>query len=167
MDAVAGPYSYSTARPQGSVNNQRLTNEKFAQTYVPFDMCAGFRQRAVGNGGRCWDKRYDNFSVAIYIAVNTTRQLSDPQTLEQQYERISSQLEFDKVYLEVYRDHEFADERGVVAIKQFFAAKGIEVSAGVTLAAGGEAGSSARSTTKARGSRRMPPRRGAGRTSFR
>ena len=83
---------------------------------------------------------YKNFDVAIYAAVNTTRQLADPQTLARQYERVSSQLKFDKVYLEVYRDRRFADEKSLAAIKKFFAGKGIAVSGGVTLAAGGQGG---------------------------
>lgn len=83
---------------------------------------------------------YRNFAVAIYIAVNSTRQLADPQTLERQYARVSSQLRFDKVYLEVYRNGVFADEASLAKIKKFFAAHGIAVSGGVTLAAGGHGG---------------------------
>ena len=83
---------------------------------------------------------YKHFAVAIYITVTSTRQLADPQTLERQYARVSSQLKFDKVYLEVYRDGQFADEASLAKIKKFFAAHGIAVSGGVTLAAGGHGG---------------------------
>ena len=83
---------------------------------------------------------YKNFSAAIYITVNSTRQLADPQTLERQYARIASQLRFDKVYLEVYRTGQFADEASLARIKRFFAARGIAVSGGVTLAAAGQGG---------------------------
>ena len=84
--------------------------------------------------------RYENFEVAIYIVVGTTQQLADPATLARQYERIASQLKFDKVYIETYRDHRFADERSLPAIKQFFTDRGIKVAGGVTLAAGGQGG---------------------------
>jgi hypothetical protein len=83
---------------------------------------------------------YQNFRTAIYITVASTRQLADPRTLERQYARISSQLRFDKVYLEVYRDGQFADEASLDRIKKFFAAQGVAVSGGVTLAAGGRGG---------------------------
>lgn len=83
---------------------------------------------------------YRNFKAAIYITVGSTRQLADPRTLERQYARISSQLRFDKVYLEVYRDGQFADEASLERIKKFFAAHGIAVSGGMTLAAGGSGG---------------------------
>jgi len=83
---------------------------------------------------------YQNFRTAIYITVGSTRQLADPGTLERQYARISSQLRFDKVYLEVYRDGQFADEASLERIKKFFAAHGVAVSGGVTLAAGGRGG---------------------------
>jgi hypothetical protein len=83
---------------------------------------------------------YHNFKAAIYITVGTTRQLANPQTLQEQYSRITGQLRFDKVYLETYRNGQFADEKSVEAIKKFFSERGIAVSGGVTLAAGGHGG---------------------------
>jgi hypothetical protein len=83
---------------------------------------------------------YRNFTAAIYIPVMATRQLADAQTLERQYARIAGQLRFDKVYLEVYRGGQFADEASLARIKKFFAAHGIAVSGGVTLAAAGHGG---------------------------
>src|SRR5215469_6330908 len=83
---------------------------------------------------------YQNFRTTIYITVGSTRQLADPKTLERQYARISSQLKFDKVYLEVYRDGVFADEASLGPIKKFFAAHGVTVSGGVTLATGNRGG---------------------------
>lgn len=83
---------------------------------------------------------YENFKVAVYAAVDSTRQMADPSVLAKQYARISSQLKFDKVYLETYRDRKFADERSLAAIRKFFTDKGIAVAGGITLAAGGEGG---------------------------
>jgi len=83
---------------------------------------------------------YRNFKAAIYITVNSTRQLADAKTREQQYQRIANQVRFDKVYLENYRGGVFADEAALEDIKRFFRSKGIAVSGGITLAKGGHAG---------------------------
>jgi hypothetical protein len=84
--------------------------------------------------------KYKNFKVAIYIVVGSSRQLADPERRQRQFERVMRQVKFDKVYLEVYRDRQFADEESIDQIKQFFASHGVEVSGGVTLAAGGQGG---------------------------
>jgi hypothetical protein len=84
---------------------------------------------------------YENFTVATYIVASTAqRQLSDPKTLQSQYERAASQLKCDKVYLEAYRDNLFVDEKTLVALKRFFESKGVTVSGGITLAKGGQGG---------------------------
>src|ERR1700736_3531579 len=67
---------------------------------------------------------YHNFKVAIYIPVGTTRELANPRTLNEQYSRITSQMRFDKVYLEAYRNGQFADETSLEAIKGFFTESG-------------------------------------------
>jgi hypothetical protein len=83
---------------------------------------------------------YGNFKAAIYIPVNAARELADPATREQQYQRIATQLRFDKVYLEDFRGGQFADEASLDQIKKFFTDKGIQVSGGITLAAAGHGG---------------------------
>jgi hypothetical protein len=55
--------------------------------------------------------------------------------LEQQFERVWSQVKFDKVYLdkvylETYRDSVFVDEAAIERIKTFFKSKGIAVAGG-------------------------------------
>lgn len=82
-------------------------------------------------------QQYRNFRVAIYVMVTSARTLADPAIRDREFQRISSQLHFDKVYLEVYRDHEFATDAQIEAVKGFFLAHGIQVSGGVALAAGG------------------------------
>jgi hypothetical protein len=84
--------------------------------------------------------KYKNFRAAIYVVVNTTKQLADPKVFKQEYDRISRQLKFDKVYVEVYRNHLFATDAEIETVKKEFEAKGIVVSGGVTLAAGGQGG---------------------------
>ena len=83
---------------------------------------------------------YKNFRAAIYITVGDTKKLADPATFERQFSRVSSQLKFDKVYIEAYRDRVFASDAELEAVKHEFQAKGIQTSGGITLAAGGSGG---------------------------
>ncbi|MGH8181568.1 MAG: hypothetical protein ACRETR_11405, partial [Steroidobacteraceae bacterium] len=69
-------------------------------------------------------KPYKNFSVAIYIPVFSTNQLADPKVLQQQFDRIWSQVHFNKVYLEDYRSGLFADPAALERIARFFRAHG-------------------------------------------
>jgi hypothetical protein len=80
---------------------------------------------------------YKNFRVAIYIPVNSTKRLANPAAFEREFARVSSQLKFDKVYIEAYRDRQFATDAEIETVKRAFQAKGIQTSGGVTLAAGG------------------------------
>jgi hypothetical protein len=80
---------------------------------------------------------YRNFRVAIYIPVNGTKRLADPATFAREFARVSSQLKFDKVYIEAYRDRVFATDAELETVKREFEAKGIQTAGGVTLAAGG------------------------------
>jgi hypothetical protein len=84
--------------------------------------------------------KYQNFRVAIYVVVNATQALADPKEFARAYERVSRQLKFDKVYIEVYRDRRFASDDQIEAVKKFFHDKGIAVAGGITLAAGGQNG---------------------------
>jgi hypothetical protein len=83
---------------------------------------------------------YRHFKAAIYITVADTKRLADAATFEREFARVSSQLKFDKVYVEAYRDRQFATDAQLEAVKRAFAAKGIETAAGITLAAGGSGG---------------------------
>lgn len=83
---------------------------------------------------------YRNFKTAIYITVADTKRLADPATFQRQFQRVSSQLDFDKVYIEAYRDRVFATDAELEAVKRAFEAKGIETAGGITLAAGGAGG---------------------------
>jgi hypothetical protein len=84
--------------------------------------------------------RYQNFHAAIYIAVGDARRLADRATFDKQFARAAAQLHFDKVYIEAYRDHDFATDDELEKVKGYFAAKGIETAGGITLAAGGKNG---------------------------
>ncbi len=83
---------------------------------------------------------YKHFKTAIYIPVSVAHPLADPKVFAHQFARAMSQVPFDKVYLEVYRDHDFLSDAEAETIKKEFEAKGIEVAGGMTLAAGGTGG---------------------------
>lgn len=86
------------------------------------------------------DGKYSNFRTSIYVVVNSTKELADPKVFAQQFDRMQRQLKFDKVYIEVYRNHLFATNAEIEAVKQAFKARGIIVAGGITLAAGGKNG---------------------------
>src|SRR3954451_6067410 len=83
---------------------------------------------------------YKNFRAAIYITVGDTKSLANPANFERQFARVSSQLKFDKVYIEAYRDRAFATDAELDTVKREFQAKGVATSGGITLAAGGSGG---------------------------
>jgi hypothetical protein len=83
---------------------------------------------------------YKNFRVAIYVTVDATKRMADPAQAEREFDRVWSQVQFDKVYVEDYRDNDFATDAQVEAAKKFFESKGIIVSGGITLAAGNDRG---------------------------
>jgi hypothetical protein len=100
-------------------------------------LCAGLALLAASPAGSA---QYKNFRVAVYVVVNATHALSDKAEFEREYARVAGQVKFDRVYIEVYRSHNFATDAEIEAVKRFFRAKGVAVSGGVTLAAGGQGG---------------------------
>ena len=83
---------------------------------------------------------YRNFKTAIYIPVNITMRLSDPAEFNREFARVSSQLDFDKVYIEGYRGRTFATDAQLDTVKHEFQSKGIETAGGVTFDAGSSGG---------------------------
>jgi hypothetical protein len=81
-----------------------------------------------------------HFRTAIYITVGDVKRLADPATFNREFARVSSQLRFDKVWIEAYRDRQFATDSELETVKREFQSKGIQTSGGVTLAAGGSGG---------------------------
>ncbi len=77
---------------------------------------------------------YENFDVAVYSRAYETRQMSDLDRLEQQWEQITRQVHIDKIYLETYRDAgNIVDERTLNMAKKFFADRGVKTAGGITL----------------------------------
>jgi hypothetical protein len=110
--------------------NRSITSRLFLLFLISF----------ASNACRAADGQYANFKVAVYIPVANTRMLSDPQRLQDDWNRLTAQIKIDHVYLETYRDHQWADEATIEPIKKFFEGKGVQVSGGITLAAGGQGG---------------------------
>ncbi|TPG43290.1 hypothetical protein EAH79_05780 [Sphingomonas koreensis] len=83
---------------------------------------------------------YANFRVSVYITVGDVRALAERATFDRQFARVASQVHIDKVYIEAYRDGEFATDDELDRVKGYFAERGIEAWGGITLAAGGKNG---------------------------
>jgi hypothetical protein len=81
----------------------------------------------------CLAGNYTNFDVAIYIPVGVVRSFEDPQKLQDDWDRISSQLKVDKVYIEVQRDRQLAGDELLERVKKFFLEKGVRVGGGMAL----------------------------------
>jgi hypothetical protein len=85
----------------------------------------------------CLAGNYTNFDVAIYIPVGAVRSFENPETLSNNWERISGQLKVDKVYIEVQRNRLLAGDDLLEQVKKFFLAKGVRVAGGMALSDGG------------------------------
>ena len=83
---------------------------------------------------------YKNFRVAIYIPVGVTIRLADPAEFNREFARVSSQLDFDKVYIEGYRGRTFATDAQLETVKRQFQSRGIQTEGGVTFDAGSSGG---------------------------
>jgi hypothetical protein len=88
----------------------------------------------------CLAGNYSNFEVAIYIPVNVVKDLADPKILDNQWERIHSQLKVDKVYIEVQRDRSVAADDVLERVKQFFLDHGVKVAGGMACSDGSAQG---------------------------
>src|SRR5271156_4105775 len=88
-------------------------------------LCAILMCPIVSKGGQ-----YTNFDVSIYIPVGVVRNLDDPETLSNQWNRISRQLKVDKVYIEVQRDRNVAGDKKPERVKKFFMDHGVRGAGG-------------------------------------
>jgi hypothetical protein len=80
--------------------------------------------------------QYANFDVSIYITVGGVRNLDNPATLSNQWDRISRQLKVDKVYIEAQRDRNLASDETLERVKKFFLDHGVKVAGGMALSDG-------------------------------
>lgn len=76
--------------------------------------------------------QYKNFVVSIYIPVHIVNTFAEPGRLESEWQRISSQVNVDKVYIESQRSRELADDALLDKVKKFFVDHGVQVAGGIT-----------------------------------
>jgi hypothetical protein len=88
----------------------------------------------------CPAGEYENFDVAIYIPVSVVQRFEDPDVLSDDWDRISSQLKVDKVYIEVQRNRNLASDELLERVKKFFVERGVRVAGGMALSEGGRGG---------------------------
>ena len=81
--------------------------------------------------------QYTNFAAAIYIPVNVVQHLGNPETLRDEWAKISAQVKVDKVYIEVQRDRNLATDEVIETVKKFFVSHGVRVAGGMALSDGG------------------------------
>jgi hypothetical protein len=84
----------------------------------------------------CRAGNYTNFDVAIYIPVGVVQSFKDPQKLAGDWARIHRQLKVDKVYIEVQRNRQLADDTLLEQVKTFFLDQDVKVAGGMALADG-------------------------------
>jgi hypothetical protein len=84
----------------------------------------------------CHAGNYTNFDVAIYIPVGALQSFKDPQKLADDWARISRQLKVDKVYIEVQRNRQVADDQLLEQVRKFFLDHGVKVAGGMALSDG-------------------------------
>jgi len=75
---------------------------------------------------------YKNFAVSIYIPVGIVNKFAEPGRLESEWQRISSQVNVDKVYIESQRSRELASDELLDTVKKFFVDRGVRVAGGIT-----------------------------------
>jgi hypothetical protein len=82
-------------------------------------------------------RNYTNFDVAIYIPVGAVKSFEEPGKLQDDWDRIRRQLKVDKVYIEVQRNRDLADDALLETVKKFFIDHGVRVAGGMALSEGG------------------------------
>ncbi len=78
-------------------------------------------------------RQYRNFDVAIYLPVGVVQRFADPEVLPREWAEISHNLKVDKVYIEVQRNRDLADDALLEKVKRFFLDHGVRVAGGLAL----------------------------------
>lgn len=75
---------------------------------------------------------YKHFDLAVYCTVQHLAELKDLSDLAAQYDFFARHLQVNKVYLETYRSGRRIEREKMLAVKDFFTARGIRVAGGIT-----------------------------------
>jgi hypothetical protein len=79
---------------------------------------------------------HKNFKIAVYIPVTVVQHMhDDPKWLQDSYDKITSQIKVDKVYIETYRSRRIASDETIEQVKKFFLDHGIQVAGGIAYSA--------------------------------
>jgi hypothetical protein len=79
---------------------------------------------------------HKNFHIAVYIPVSIVQRMhDDPQWLQDSFDRITSQVKVDKVYIETYRSRRIANDETIEQVKKFFLDHGVQVAGGIAYSA--------------------------------
>ncbi|MBR3090057.1 MAG: hypothetical protein IKH02_13690 [Prevotella sp.] len=76
--------------------------------------------------------KYQNFKVSTYIRAQDVARMDDEKFLKSTWEKVSSQVDLDKIYLETHRDAFIVPEKTLTKVKKFFLSKDLEVGGGIT-----------------------------------
>ncbi len=81
---------------------------------------------------------YKNFKVTVYIPISVVNQMNhDPAWMQSSWNKISSRLHVDKVFIETYRSGTSADDATIARVKKFFQSQGVAVAGGMALSGPG------------------------------
>lgn len=79
-------------------------------------------------------KSYKNFNVALYMPADNVIKCaeSDPAEYDRMFAHIGDNVKIGRIYIENYRSQRFATKEQLIKVKNYFEAKGIYCSGGIT-----------------------------------
>jgi hypothetical protein len=81
---------------------------------------------------------HDQFRVAVYIPVFVVQKMKNPVYLQKSWDELSSQVQVNKVYIEIYRSGTIADEANLEEVKAFFASHNVQTAGGIAYVGRGD-----------------------------
>ena len=79
---------------------------------------------------------HKNFHIAVYIPVTIVQRMhDDPKWLQDSFDKITSQVKVDKVFIETYRSRRIASDETIEQVKKFFLDHGVQVAGGIAYSA--------------------------------
>ena len=89
-------------------------------------------------GGEARPPPFHSFKVMVYIPVQVVEHMAqDPAWMRSSWEKVSSRLHVDQVFIEDYRSGVSADDATVAQVKRFFLSQGVAVAGGMAMLGAG------------------------------
>ncbi len=88
--------------------------------------------RHTRGGGLRGIMKYTHFNVSIYCPVSNLIAITDFEDFDRKFTQFLQKVKIGKVYLETYRNGKKIDRDHLLKLKEYFVAKGIQVSGGIT-----------------------------------